>query len=58
MDGRGRTGEIVYLLDLQSDGVHDVVANDLQEVVVQEMADVVSASGVEVIENDDIVAFV
>ena len=57
MDGRGRTGEVVDLVDLQVDGVDDVVADELEAPMPQEVAYVVLAAREEVVEAQDVVTF-
>ena len=53
MDGRGRTGKVIDLIDLQIDGVDDVVADAFKTRVSQEVVDVVLVSRKEVVEAKD-----
>jgi hypothetical protein len=46
------------LIDLELEGVADVVADEFEAFVVEEVLDVALAAGEEVVEADDFVAFV
>jgi hypothetical protein len=56
VDGRRRAGEVVDLVDLEQDGLDDVVSDHLEVGVVEVVHDVVLASGEEVVDDDDAVA--
>ena len=56
VNGRGGAGEIVDLVDLEFDGVDDVVSHQLKVGIVQKMSDVLAATGEVVVEADDFVA--
>jgi hypothetical protein len=56
--GGGGAGEVVDLVDLELEGVADVVADEFEAVVVEEVLDVAFSAGEEVVEADDFVAFV
>jgi hypothetical protein len=47
-------GKVVDLVDLQHDGLNNVVANQLKVGVVQEVSDVLLAAGEEVVKADDL----
>jgi hypothetical protein len=54
----GGAGEVVDLVDLELEGVADVVADEFEAFVVEEVLDVALSAGEEVVEADDFVAFV
>ena len=56
MNGRSRTGEIVYLIHFQIDGIDDVVTDAFKVLISQKMADIVLASGKEVVETQDLMS--
>ena len=56
VDGRRRAGEVVDLVDLEQDGLDDVVADHLEVGVGEVVHDVVLAAGEEVVDDDDAVA--
>ena len=55
MAGRGRTGQIVDLVNLQPDGQCDVVADQFEIRPRQQVADVGLLAGEEVVQADDVV---
>jgi hypothetical protein len=56
MNGRRRTGEVVYLIHFQIDGIGDVVADALKVLVSQKVADIVFVSGKKVVETQDLMS--
>jgi hypothetical protein len=56
VDGRGRAGEVVDLIDLQQDRLDHVVANQLEGVVVEQVLDVRAPPREEVVEAEHLVA--
>jgi hypothetical protein len=58
MYGRCRAGKVVYLVNLGSVGLCDIVADKLEMVVTYEMAYVVFTACEIVVEADDIVAVI
>jgi hypothetical protein len=57
VDGGGRTGEVEDGVHLQVDGRDDVVADQLEEGVAQEVANILFGAGEVVIEAEDLVTF-
>src|SRR5450755_1694784 len=56
MDGRGRAGEIVDLVDLDIERKGDVVPHQLEAGMPDEMRDVVLVAGEEVVDAENVVA--
>jgi hypothetical protein len=53
MDWRGWTGEMVDFIDFDKEWMNDVMTDQFEIRVSQEMADIILASGEEVIDTDD-----
>ena len=58
VDGRGRTGEIVDLVDLEIDREGHVVADQFEVLVVEQMLDIGARAGEKIVEADDVGALV
>ena len=58
MDRRRGASEIIDLIDLEQDRLGHIVTDELEIVVVQQMRDVLFAAGKEIVETDDLVAFI
>jgi hypothetical protein len=54
----GGTGQVVDLVHLKEDGLGDVVANHLKVAVRQEVFDILSPTGIEVVETDDLFSLI
>ncbi len=52
---RGRAGEIVDLIDLDAEGLGDVVPDELEVRVIHQVGDVLLAPGEEIVRADDFV---
>ena len=58
MDRRGRTGQVVDLVDLDVERQRHVVAHQLEAAVVEQRLDVVAGAGEEVVDADHVGAHV
>ena len=58
VDGRGRAGEVVDLIDLSPIGVDDIVAHQLEVGLANQMPYILLGTTVEVVKADDVVALV
>src|SRR5262249_22146819 len=56
MNRRGRTGQVVDLVDLEAEAVAHVIPHHLEGVVIEQVADVLPAPGEEAVQADDLVA--
>ncbi len=56
MNRRGRAGQIVDLVDFDEERLGHVVPEDLELLVIEQVLDVLSAAGEEVVQADDMVA--
>ena len=56
VDGRRRAREIEDLVDLDEERVGDVVAQELEALVVEEVLDVASGAGEEIVDAEHLVA--
>ena len=56
VNGRGGAGQVVDLVDLEEERLGDVVPDKLELVVVEQMLDVLSPAGEEVVQADDVMA--
>src|SRR5581483_866739 len=56
VDRRGRTGQVIDLVHLQRQRLGDVVAHQLEAVVVQQVLDVDPRPGEEVVQTDHLVS--
>jgi len=56
MDGRSRTGEIVYLIHFDKERERDVMAHQFEALMVQQMLDVVPGAGEVIVHAKDFVA--
>ena len=54
--GRGRTGEVVNLVDLQIQGEGDVVTQQLEAFVVEQMRDIALSATEEIVNAHDLAA--
>ncbi len=57
VDGRGRAGQVVDLVDLDVERKADVVAHQLEVRVIEQVRDVAPASGEEIVDAEHVVAF-
>lgn len=57
MDGRGRTGQVIDLINFEQDGFDHVMAEQLKAVVVQQVLDVSSAPSKKIVQTNDFVPF-
>ena len=54
MDRRCRTGEIENLIDLHEQGMGDVVAKELEGLVTEQMLDIASRAGEEIVDAENL----
>ena len=57
VDGRGRAGEIVDLVDLDLKGEGHIVAHQLEIAVFEKRRNVAASAGEEIVDAEDLVAF-
>ena len=56
VDRRGRTGQVINLIDFQSDGVDEVMSDDFKMRIIPEVQDIFFGSGKKIIDANHIMS--